>query len=360
MRFLITGATGFIGRHVWAALRRDGHEVVVLARDPARAAEALPGSRVLAWNGKIGLPPETAFGGVDVVVNLIGESVAVRWTDKRKLALRDSRVLPTRALVERFEGLRRRPPVFISMSGAAVYGDRGDEVLTEASPLGTTDGFLVRLSGEWEAAARGAERLGMRVVLLRSGVVLGRDGGMLSKISLPFRFGLGGRLGGGKQYFPWVHIEDAVGIILWAAGHDDLSGPVNLVAPEPVTNGEFTEAFARAQGHVARLAVPAFALRMAMGEMADEMLLAGQRMSPGRALASGYQFRYPLLSDALREVMQEAKKEEVKKEEVRPDGMVPTPAGTSRLSDPGTPGGAAGSEGKPERAPADDPFSKRV
>jgi uncharacterized protein (TIGR01777 family) len=301
MRFLVTGATGFIGRHLWAALLQGGHEGVVLARDPDRAAAALPGARVFAWNGKVGLPPEAAFAGVDVVVNLIGESVAVRWTDARKRSLRDSRVLPTRALVERIEGLRRRPRVLVSMSGAAVYGNRGDEVLTEASPLGTTDGFLVGLSGEWEAAARGAERLGMRVVLLRTGAVLGRDGGMLARISLPFRFGLGARLGNGRQYFPWVHLADAVGIILLAAGQEDLQGPVNVVAPEPVTNAEFTDAFARAAGHPARLAVPAFALKLALGEMAEEMLLGGQRMSPIRVLQSGYQFRFPLLADALRD-----------------------------------------------------------
>lgn len=303
MRFLVTGATGFIGRHLVVALERAGHEVVALVRDPERAAKVVPGARLLAWNGKVGLPPETAFGGVDVVVNLIGESLAVRWTEKRKRALRDSRILPTRALVERMEGLRRRPRVLISMSGAGVYGDRGDEVLTEASPLGTTDGFLVRLAGEWEAAARGAERLGVRVALLRAGPVLGRDGGILAQISLPFRFGLGARLGRGNQFFPWIHLDDMVAVILWVASHDDLQGPINAVAPEPVTNAEFTDGVARAQGRRAHLAAPAFALKLAMGEMADEVLLAGQKMSPARVLRSGFQFRYPLLADALKDAL---------------------------------------------------------
>jgi len=236
-------------------------------------------------------------------VNLIGESLATRWTEKRKRALRDSRVLPTRALVERMEGLRRRPRVFISMSGAGIYGDRGTEVLTEASPLGTTEGFLVSLAGEWEAAARGAERLGVRVVLLRTGPVLGRGGGILSQIALPFRFGLGARLGGGEQFFPWVHLDDLVGIIVWAATHDDIEGPVNAVAPEPVTNAEFTAGVARVQGRGVHLAAPAFALKLAMGEMANEVLLAGQKVSPARVLRSGFQFRHPLLADALGEAL---------------------------------------------------------
>ena len=346
MRFLVTGATGFIGRRLCVALQRGGHEVFALARDAERAAKVLPGVRIFAWNGKVGLPPESAFTGVDVVVNLIGESVAVRWTEERKRSLRDSRVLPTRALVERMDGLRRRPQTFISMSGSAVYGDRGDEILTEASSLGTTDGFLVGLSGEWEAAARAAEKLGTRVVLLRTGAVLGRDGGILARIGLPFRFGLGARLGSGHQYFPWVHLADLIGIIEWAAAHEDLSGPVNVVAPEPATNGEFTDALARAQGHRARLAVPAFALKLAMGDMAGEMLLSGQRMSPVRALQSGFQFRYPLLAEALAEA------------------LGPPPAagddavhGTERALDgpdgpgvPSSPGGPSGAPGRPATA----------
>jgi uncharacterized protein (TIGR01777 family) len=302
MRFLITGATGFLGRHLAAALR-ERNEVVVLARDPDKAAKVVPGARVVVWNGNVGLPPAEAFDGVDVVVNLIGESIAGRWTEKRKRLARDSRLLPTRALIERMAGLTARPRVFLSMSGSAIYGDRGEEILTESSALGTTPRFLVKLATEWEAAAHGAEALGVRVVLLRAGVVLGRDGGILSKLLLPFRMGLGGRLGSGKQYFPWIHIADAVGIVLHAAERGDLNGPVNLVAPEPVTNAEFTDRLSVALGRTARLAVPAFALKMALGDMAEEMLLSGQRMSPSRALQSGYEFRYPLLQDALRDVL---------------------------------------------------------
>jgi len=305
MRFLLTGATGFLGRHLGAALRAAGHDLVVLARDADKAARLHPGARVHLWNGNVGLPPVDAFEGVDVVANLIGEDVAGRWTEKRRRAVRDSRVLPTRAIVERMEGLSTRPRVFLSMSGAAVYGDRGDEILTETSRLGTTDGFLVKLAGEWEAAAQPAAGLGVRTALFRTGVVLGRDGGILKKIRLPFRMGAGGRLGSGKQYLPWIHVADLVGVLLHTAIHDQaqLSGPLNLVAPEPVTNAEFTAALARAFGRSAPFAVPAFALKLALGDMADEMLLASQRMSPARVLQSGYTFRFPLLQDALRDAV---------------------------------------------------------
>jgi uncharacterized protein (TIGR01777 family) len=304
MRFLLTGATGFIGRHLGEALRASGHELVVLARDADRAARLQPGARVHVWNGNVGLPPAEAFEGVDVVANLIGEDVAGRWTEKRRRAMRDSRVLPTRALVERMETLASRPRVFLSMSGSAVYGDRGDEILTETSRLGTTDGFLVKLAGEWEAAAQAAPALGVRTALFRTGAVLGKDGGMLKKIRLPFRMGVGGRLGSGKQYFPWIHVDDVVGVFLHTAAHEQLSGPMNLVAPEPATNAEFTAALAQAYGRSAPFAVPGFALKLALGDVADEMLLASQRMSPARVLQSGYVFRFPLLQDALRDAVQ--------------------------------------------------------
>ena len=304
MRFLLTGATGFIGRHFGAALRAQGHQLVVLARDADKAARVHPGAQVHVWNGKVGLPPAEAFEGVDVVANLIGEEVAGRWTEKRRQSIRDSRVLPTRALVERMGTLPARPRLFLSMSGSAVYGDRGDEILTETSRLGTTDGFLVKLAGEWEAAAQAAPALGVRTVLFRTGVVLGRDGGILQKIGLPFRMGVGGRLGSGKQYFPWIHVDDVVGVFLHASTHDELTGPVNLVAPEPATNAEFTAALARAFGKSAPFAVPGFALKLALGDVADEMLLASQRMSPTRVLQSGYVFRYPLLQEALRDAVQ--------------------------------------------------------
>ena len=301
MRFLITGATGFLGRHLWAALREAGHEGTVLARDADRASKLLPGARVLAWNGTIGLPPEAAFEGIDVVVNLIGESVARRWNNERKRRFRDSRVLPTRALCERMETMDVRPRALISMAGTAIYGNRGDEVLTEASPPGA--GFLAKLSQEWESAAVGAESFGLRVVVVRSGAVLGRDGGILPRILTPFRLGLGGRLGNGRQYFPWIHLADLIGILLRVSKDDTVRGPVNAVAPEPTTNAEFTEALGRALRRPTALGVPAFALKLALGEMAEELLLSSQRVSPVRALEIGYEFKFPLLAPALADLL---------------------------------------------------------
>jgi uncharacterized protein (TIGR01777 family) len=304
MRFLMTGATGFLGRHVWAALHQSGHEGVALARDLKRASKSLPGARILQWNGTIGLPPEAAFEGVDVVINLVGESVARRWTDERKRRFRDSRVLPTRALVERMEVLTSRPRAMLSIAGTHTYGDRGNEVLTETAKPGV--GFLAKLSQEWEAAAFTAEALGIRTVVLRSGAVLGREGGMLPRILRPFRLGLGGRFGSGRQYFPWIHLTDLVGLVLHLADNAGVRGPVNAVAPEPVTNAEFTAALGKALGRPTRLAVPAFALKLAFGEMAEEMLLSSQRVSPIRALEAGYEFKYPLLGPALTDLMRPA------------------------------------------------------
>ena len=315
MRFLITGATGFLGRHLWTTLRGLGHEGTILARDPEKATKVLPGARIIEWNGVIGLPPEAAFEGVDVVVNLIGESVARRWNDERKRRFRDTRVLPTQSLVERMFSLPARPRCLISIAGTGFYGDRGDEVLTETSSGGS--GFLAKLSQEWEAAAIAAETLGVRTVVLRLGVVLGRDGGILPTIVTPFRFGVGGKLGNGRQYFPWIHLSDAIGLLTHLAeaacaprsdtSHtSDVSpvkGPVNGVAPEPVTNAEFTAALGRALGRPVALGVPAFALKLALGEMAQELLLASQRVSPVRALAAGYIFKFPLLQPALADLL---------------------------------------------------------
>jgi uncharacterized protein (TIGR01777 family) len=301
MRFLITGATGFLGRHLWTALRDAGHEGTVLVRDPKRAAKLVSGARVLQWKGTIGLPPEEAFEGVDVVVNLIGESVARRWNNERKRRFRDSRVLPTRALVERMELLAHRPRAMISIAGTGYYGNRGDEVLTEAAKPGA--GFLARLSQEWEAAALTANALGVRTVVLRSGVVLGRDGGILARILPPFRLGIGGRLGNGRQYFPWIHLSDLVGILLLLVSKEGFSGPVNAVAPEPVTNAEFTVVLGKALGRPTGFAVPAFALKLVFGEMAEEVLLASQRVSPIRALEAGYEFKYPLLAPAIADLL---------------------------------------------------------
>jgi uncharacterized protein (TIGR01777 family) len=301
MRFLVTGATGFLGRHLAGALAGAGHEVVALSRDVRRAASVLPGVRLCEWNGVVGLPPAEAFDGVDVVMNLIGERIDRRWTDERRRRLRDSRVLPTRSLVERIAGLDRRPRALVSMGGVSYYGSRGTEVLTERSEAGT--GFLADLAREWEAAATQAEASGVRVVVIRCAAVLAREGGFLQRMLPVFRLGVGGRLGSGRQYFPWIHLADLLGLLLLSATRDDLRGPVNAVAPEPVTNAELTAALAEALHRPAAVTVPGFALKLAFGAMAEELMLASTRVSPIRALEAGYTFRFPLLRQALADVL---------------------------------------------------------
>lgn len=332
MKILMTGATGFLGRQLWPRLRAEGHSLVVLARDPSRATALVPGAVAFEWNGLVGLPPAEAFQGVDAVVNLIGESVAQRWTADRKRRFRDSRVAATRALVERLAALEARPRTLLSMSAVGIYGDRKDEVLTERSSPGT--GFLADLGREWEGAALAASALGMRVVVVRSGVVLGH-GGMLARLLPLFRLGLGGRLGSGRQFLPWIHVDDLLRMIMHllsantalgggggggvvkgdvvngdVVNGDTVPGDVvNGVAPEPATNAELTAALGRVLKRPVMLAVPALALRLALGEMAEEVLLASQRVSPIRALESGFVFRYPLLDAALKNLLESAQAE---------------------------------------------------
>ena len=302
MRYLIAGASGFIGQALAAQLFRQGTEVVALVRNPAVSAGRLPGARLHAWDALGGLPPEEAFDGVDVVVNLVGESISKRWNPERKEAFRASRVQGTSALVERMRMLGRRPAAFVSVSGTGIYGARGDEVLTETAPPGA--GFLSDMAAAWEAAAEQAAGLGLRTVLLRLGAVLGRGGGILDKLLGPFSLGLGGRLGDGRQFMPWIHLEDAVGLIRFAADHPTLEGPVNAVAPEPITNAEFTSALGEALKRPTLVSLPAFALRLAFGtEMAAELLLSSQRVSPIKALEAGFVFSFPLLREALANLM---------------------------------------------------------
>lgn len=293
MRILIAGGTGFIGGALLEALRGRGDTPVLLARDPSRAPA---GVEAVAWDGRPG-PLAAALEGADAVVNLAGENVAgARWTPERKLALIRSRVDTTRALAAAIAGATRRPRVLVNASAVGYYGSRGEDERAEDAPQGKD--FLAALCGQWEREARAAEKAGTRVALLRFAVVLGRGGGALSRMLLPFKLGLGGPLGSGLQPFPWVHLDDAVGAILFALDNGALSGPVNVVAPEPVSNAAFTAALGRALHRPAFLPVPAFALKLALGEM-SEMLLGGQRARPARLEASGYRFRHPRLDEAL-------------------------------------------------------------
>jgi uncharacterized protein (TIGR01777 family) len=293
MRALVTGATGFIGRALLAEIA----EPVVLSRDPQRARAACLRAQVHYWDPLTGLPPADAFAGVQAVFHLAGEPVGQgRWTAKEKQLIRDSRVVGTRHLVEAMAALDDRPRVLASASAIGFYGSRGDELLDESSSPGSD--FLADVCQQWEAAAREAENYGVRVVCARFGIVLG-DGGALAKMLLPFKLGLGGRLGTGHQWMSWIHVDDVVGILLHAAEHDALRGPVNAVSAVPVTNREFTGTLASVLHRPAVLPVPALALRLAVGGF-SEVLLGSQRVLPRAAEHTGYRFRYSSLVDALR------------------------------------------------------------
>lgn len=295
MKALVTGATGTIGRALEARL--DG-DTVVLSRDPEAARRALPRATALGWNGVDDLPAG-ALEGVEAVFHLAGEPVAEgRWTEAKRARIKDSRVLGTRALVRSIAArpAGERPRVLVSASAVGFYGSRGDEVLTEASAPG--EGFLPDVCRAWEDEARAAEALGVRVVLLRVGIGLAREGGALARMLPMFKLGVAGKLGRGDQYMPWIHVEDVVNLFVHAARTESISGPVNAVSPEPVTNADFTRGLARALARPAIFAAPAPVLKMALGEMAC-VVLASQRVLPERAVASGFAFAFPSLDDAL-------------------------------------------------------------
>lgn len=290
---VVTGATGLVGR----ALLRRLDAPIILTRSPDRAATALPGAVARRWDPEAEPAPAASLAGADVVFHLAGEPIAAgRWTAARRRRIRDSRVLGTRHLVAGLAALERRPAVLVSASAVGYYGDRGDELVDERAAPGA--GFLAEVCVEWEAAALAAAELGIRVVCARLGVVLARGGGALAAMLTPFRLGLGGRLAGGRQWMSWVHLDDVVGLLLHAARTAAIQGPMNAVAPAPVTNADFTRALAAALRRPAILPVPERALRAALGDLA-EVLTASQRVSPGVARDSGYSFAFPTLPPAL-------------------------------------------------------------
>lgn len=296
MRALVTGATGFIGRRLVASLDRP----VVLSRRPEVARKVLGDVRAYAWQPETGLPPAEALEGVEAVFNFAGESVAGgRWSAERKNRIRASRVGGTRNLVAGLEAQKIRPRVLVSASAVGYYGSRGDEVLKEGAKPG--DDFLAEVCAAWESEAGRASRLGVRVVTPRIGLVLGKGGGALERMLLPFKLGLGGRLGSGKHWVPWIHLDDLVNLLLHAA-NQEISGALNAVGPAPVTNREFTRTLASALHRPAIFPVPEFALRLIFGELAS-VLLASQRVVPGVAAATNFRYRYPSLADALREIV---------------------------------------------------------
>ena len=287
MRVLVTGGTGLVGRPACDALRAAGHAVTIVSREPGRVP-----ARAIGWDGLRTAIPET-----DAIVNLAGESIASgRWTAARKAAIRSSRVEATRALVDAAAAASPRPKVLVNASGVGYYGAHGDEPLDETAAAGTD--FLARLCVEWEAEARRAEALGVRVVVVRLGVVLAPDDGALSAMLLPFRAGLGGPIGGGRQWISWVHRDDVVGLLREAVGNTEYAGPVNATSPNPVTNRDFARALGRALHRPTVLPVPGIGLRLLMGEMAT-MLLTGQRVLPKVAERLGYAWQQPELPEAL-------------------------------------------------------------
>jgi len=301
MRVTLTGATGSLGGTLVRKLREQGHEVTVLSRSADRARAKLgTDMRALEWRDpKLEPPPAEGLSGQDGVVNLLGEPVAQRWTEHAKAEIRDSRVLPTRNLVKALRDLplADRPRVLVSQSATGWYGARGDERLTEAEPAG--DDFLARVCLEWEAAALEQELPGMRTLTTRTGVVLSRDGGALERMLPPFRLGVGGPVAGGGQYVPWIAAEDVVGGLLFCLEAEAVEGPVNLTAPEPVTNWELSRALGRVLRRPAVVPVPGFAVKLLYGEMGS-VVTTGQRAVPERLQSLGYRFRRPDLEDALR------------------------------------------------------------
>jgi uncharacterized protein (TIGR01777 family) len=296
LRILMTGATGLIGRRLCESLADEGHTIIALSRAPEKAGD-LTAAELHRWDPLSGAPPAVALQGVDVVVHLAGEPIAARrWSAEQKRRIRDSRVLSTKNLVAALMSNAHAPGAFICGSAVGFYGDRGDEQLDELSRAGR--GFLSEVCQEWEGEALGAQQAGGRVVLVRTGVVLSPEGGALKKMLPPFKLGIGGPLGGGRQWFPWIHIDDIVGIFRHAIFSPSLGGALNGTAPGIVTNAEFTKQLGGVLGRPAFLPVPEFALRLLMGEMAD-IVLASQRALPEAALEAGYKFKSPGLRAAL-------------------------------------------------------------
>ena len=301
MQALVTGGTGFVGRQLLGLLDRP----VVLSRDAGRAQRALGSAagRVIGWDPLAGPPPAEAFDGIDVVFHLAGESVAEgRWTAAQKARIRDSRVIGTRNLVSGIARAEARPRVLVSASAVGYYGDRGDEELTESSSPGND--FLAEVCQAWEREAVAAESHGLRVVLARTGIVLGK-GGALAKMLTPFKLGAGGPLGNGKQWMPWIHVADLARLYLHASDTSAIRGPMNAVGPNPVRNSEFTKALGRAVHRPAFMPAPYLGLRLVFGEFA-KVLFASQRVIPQVAIETGFRFDYPRIDEALAAVLAKA------------------------------------------------------
>ncbi len=301
MQIVVAGGTGFVGRPLVDLFARNGDRVTVLtrtARAPNHVAWAPDGSTG-AW--------ARALDAADVVVNLAGEPIAARrWTPAQRERLVTSRLLATRSLVAAMRARPRPPALFLSSSATGYYGPHGDEAVTEATPAGTD--FLGQLCARWEAAAHAAESPATRVALLRTGIVLERDGGALAKMLPPFRLGVGGPMGSGRQFMPWIHRADWLALVRWIVDTPGAAGPFNATAPNPVTNRDFAATLGRVLHRPALVPAPGFALRLALGEMAGPLLLEGQRVLPARATGMGFRFRYPQLEEALGVILEDGRR----------------------------------------------------
>lgn len=296
MNILVTGSTGLVGSAVVSFLTTGGHRVVRLVRGAARGPDEVE------WNPQAGTIDSAKLEGLDAVVHLAGENIATgRWNDAKKARIRDSRVVGTRVLSEALAKLTNKPRVLVGASAIGYYGERGESVMTETSPPGLS--FLCNVCRDWEAATEPAKQAGIRVVNLRIGVVLTPRGGALEKMLLPFKLCAGGVVGSGRQFWSWIALDDVVGAIHHAITHDELSGPVNAVSPEPVTNRDFTKTLGRVLGRPTIAPLPAFVVKLLMGEMGEELLLASTRVVPNRLQETGYQFRCPTLEGALRHLL---------------------------------------------------------
>jgi uncharacterized protein (TIGR01777 family) len=287
-----------IGSTLCDALLARGDEVVGLTRDPGRAKPRNPTVRWYAWQPATERPPPEAFDHVDAVVNVVGEEINQRLTDAAKRRIGASRVTASRNLIQGIKTLERPPNVFVGQSAIGYYGDRGAAIVDEESERG--EGFLSQLPADWEAAEREAEQLGLRVVILRTAPILSKNSGLIKQLRLPFKLGLGGPIAGGEQFLSWIHLDDEVGLILWALDNEKVSGVINASAPNPVTNREFSKALGRALHRPAVFPVPKLAVTAMRGRELSDAVAGGARVIPRRALALGFQFQHPEIDEALR------------------------------------------------------------
>jgi len=301
MRVIITGGTGLIGRRLSSSLVQDGHEAIILSRNPSRAANLPTGARAERWDGRTAEGWGHLLDGADAVVNLAGENIGEwLWTAERKRRIVESRLNAGRAVVQAIEAASTKPRVLVQASGVGYYGDRGDEKLNEDSSPGSD--WLARLAIDWEASTSAVESLGVRRAIIRSGGVLTQEGGVLSKMLIPFKLFVGGPLGNGKQWLPWIHIADEIGAIRFLLENEAASGPFNLVAPQPLTNAAFGRELARTIRRPYYMPAPAFAIRAMLGEMSS-IILEGQHALPEKLLHLGYRFRFPDAGSALRDLL---------------------------------------------------------